>query len=230
MLSTIDELGLRPGARVLDVGCGPGLISLALAERGYLVHAIDTVPTMISMARQLAAESNLGNRIRNTICDIRYLGFADNSFDLSIVVGVTEWLDSLDRPISEIRRVLKPGGSVIITGDNTWSLHFVLDPRWNPMFSIPRALARGMLRRLGLRRSSCYHLRTNHQLDSALRGAGFSIIRRMTFGFGPFSFFNKKLFSDSLGLKIHRSLQCLANRNWPVLRSTGHVYIALARS
>ncbi len=81
VLSFAQELGLTAGARALDIGCGPGLITLALAERGYYVDAIDVAPAMIEMTRQLVSESGLGCRVQASEGDVRHLGFADNSFD-----------------------------------------------------------------------------------------------------------------------------------------------------
>ena len=47
----VDALGLEPGMRVLDVGCGPGRHSLALARRGIAVHGVDLSPDFIALAR-----------------------------------------------------------------------------------------------------------------------------------------------------------------------------------
>jgi ubiquinone/menaquinone biosynthesis C-methylase UbiE len=229
VLSLVDEIGLAADARALEVGCGPGVITAALAEREYLVNAIDTVADMIEMTRKLADESGLGARVQTQICDIRDLCFADNSFDVAVVVGVTEWLDSLGKPLSEIVRVMKPGGYLIVTGDNSWSLNFALDPVKNPVSLHARRIVRKMLMRFDGKPASRYHLRSVRQLDSCLKTAGLKKIKRMTLGFGPFSFLGKIVFPDSTGIKIHGKLQALADRRWPVLRSTGHVYVAVAR-
>jgi ubiquinone/menaquinone biosynthesis C-methylase UbiE len=229
VLSLVDGLGMTPGARVLDIGCGPGLITLALAQRGYAVDAIDIAPAMIDMTRQLIGESGLGCRVRAIEGDVRDLSFADDSFDLVLAVGVTEWLASLEHPLSEIGRVLRPGGFTIITADNSWNLHSVLDPLYNPLLSSLRGRMHRVLQRvLGIPLGPRYYQRSVQQLDSCLRRSQLEKIRRMTLGFGAFRFFGRQLCSESMAIKMHHKLQTLADKNWPVLRSTGRVYIAVA--
>jgi ubiquinone/menaquinone biosynthesis C-methylase UbiE len=229
VLSLVDEFGRGPGARALDVGCGPGLIALALAERGYSVEAIDAAAPMIELTRKLAAESDAGYRVRTSQCDIRGLYFADNSFDLVLAVGVMEWLPSLEVAMAEVVRVLKPGGVAIVTGDNRWALHFLLDPVSSPLLSRPRRQVRQLLQRLGKWPSipRCY-LRSVREIDQHLLKSELRTVRRKTLGFGALRFFNRKLFTDSVDRSIHHRLQTLADRNWPLLRSAGRVYIAAA--
>jgi SAM-dependent methyltransferase len=230
VLSFAQDLGLRAGARALDIGCGPGLITLALAERGYDVDAIDVAPAMIEMTRQLVSESGVGCRVRASEGDVRRLGFADGSFDLVLAVGVTEWLADLEQPMSEMARMLRPGGFAIITADNSWNLHAILDPLYNPMFSPLRTRARRMLQRLqGVPPGPRYYQRSVRQLDRCLRKSHLEKITRTTLGFGPLRFFGRKLFVEATAIKIHHKLQILADRKWPVVRSAGRVYIAVAQ-
>jgi len=99
---------------VLDVGCGPGLIAVALAEQGLEVDAVDSVPEMIAMTRDLAAESNIGDRVRCKVSDVMRLPMEGERFDLALAVGVTEWLAAVDLGLQEMARVLKPGGLLIV--------------------------------------------------------------------------------------------------------------------
>ncbi len=52
----VDALGLEPGMRVLDVGCGPGRHALALARQGITVHGVDLSPEFVALAREAAAD------------------------------------------------------------------------------------------------------------------------------------------------------------------------------
>jgi len=228
VLSLVDQLGLT-GARVLEVGCGPGITSVALGKRGHTVYAIDTVPAMIGMTRKHAGESEMELQIHPTMGDIHALGFPENTFDLAVVVGVTEWLASLEKPMRELARVVKPGGFLIVTGDNTWSLNFVLDPLRNPILGPLKRWVRTHMRRFGYGPLARCILRSNSQLDEAIRRPGLQILRRTNLGFGPFTFAGKNLLSDATGWRLHQKLQDFADSGSPVLRSTGYVYIALAK-
>lgn len=64
-------LDLAPGARVLDVTCGPGLYAVRLAQRGCTVHGIDCSPASIRYARELAAREGVADRCRFTQADVR---------------------------------------------------------------------------------------------------------------------------------------------------------------
>src|SRR5216117_3967362 len=109
-LSLVDKLALPAGSRVLEVGCAHGLTTVALAERGFSVEAVDAVPEMISAARIRAQESGLAQRMSFQVADIQNLPFEAGRFNLVLVIGVTEWLRSLEQPLREIERVLRPGG------------------------------------------------------------------------------------------------------------------------
>ena len=102
-LSLVDQLALPAGSRVLEVGCAHGLTTIALAERGFIVEAVDAVPEMISAARIRAQESGLVQRMSFQVADIQNLPFQAGSFDLVLVIGVTEWLRSLEQPLRENR-------------------------------------------------------------------------------------------------------------------------------
>jgi len=66
------------------------------------------------------------------------------------------------------------------------------------------------------------------EFDSLLSGVGLKKLEGRTMGFGPFSFFSYKPLSESFGIKVHCKLQSLADRGFPVLRSTGTQYLVLA--
>jgi len=228
-LALVDKMALPQSARILEIGCGPGLTTVALAQRGYLVHAIDTLSAMTEATRNRAKGVGLQHRVMTSIGDVRNLAFPDNSFQLALMIGVTEWLDSLGQPFREIARVIAPGGFLIVSSDNTMALHQLVDPILNPALA-PLKKAKWAIRRaLGLGkprpRGYAYSIK---QLNSRLAAAGFEIKEGVTAGFGPFSFFRRKLFSETTGLSINQKLQDWANAGVPVLRTMGRVYIVAA--
>jgi len=227
----VRKLAVSTERPVLEIGCGAGLTSVALAQSGYTVQAVDSVDAMINNTRKHAQEAGVGDRIITSIRDVHDLGFPDNSFDLILKIGVAPWLHSLDKAVQEVARVLRPGGYLITTADNWWRLNHWLDPRYFPPLGPVRKGFRGVLEKLSLRKPSvaAARLHSIREFDASLDAGSLQKVEGKTVGFGPFTFFGKKLFSDSTGMKLHQRLQGLADRGTPVIRSCGTHYIVLAR-
>lgn len=218
----------HPGAAILEIGCGAGFTTIALAQRGYSVRAVDTVPAMLDLTHQLATKAGVARQVTTTLGDVHRLPFSDNRFALVIAMGVLPWLQSVREPVHEMVRVIKPGGHLIVNTDNHSRLDHMLDPRLNPVHApLRRALAH-LLQQLSLRKpGACARTCSINNFDAVLSEAGLQKLGGMTLGFGPFSFFRKRLFSDALGVRIHHKLQSLADRNFPIIRAMGAQYIIL---
>lgn len=233
VLARVDGLALAPGSRVLEVGCGAGFLSVALAQRGLRVHAIDSAESMVELTRQHAIESEIGDLLSVQVGDVNALAFADDSFDLVVAIGVTSWLEHPELAIQEMARVTKPDGYVILTDGNQAALHLLLDPLMNPLLKPFRKGVKGLLEGIGLLKPSpkpmMAALHTRRFIDMALRKARLVKVRGLTIGFGPFTFLYCKVIPESLGIALHHRLQGLANRNMPIFRSTGMSYLVLAR-
>ena len=104
---------LRPGMRLLDVGCGPGSVTLGLAEivaPGEVV-GLDLRPAPIAQARVAASERGIVNA-RFEVGSAYALPFPDGSFDAAFALAVLMHLRAPARALAEMRRVLRPGGVV----------------------------------------------------------------------------------------------------------------------
>lgn len=102
---------LRPGMRVLDLGCGPGSITLGLAETvapGEVV-GVDLQPSQVAQAQALGAARGMMNA-RFEVADVYRLPFPDGSFDAAFAHVVLMHLREPVRALAEMRRVLRPGG------------------------------------------------------------------------------------------------------------------------
>src|SRR5262249_29799856 len=93
-LSLVDPLRLPPGSTVLEVGCGAGLMAVALARRGLRVYATDAATAMLDLARTRMAESAVSHLVEVRKSDVHALEFEDARFDLVIALGVIPWLHS----------------------------------------------------------------------------------------------------------------------------------------
>jgi len=104
---------LRAGMRVLDAGCGPGSITVGLAAAvapGEVV-GVDLQPSQVERARTLAASERIRN-VRFEVADVYALPFADRSFDLIFAHALLMHVHDHVRALSELRRVLRPGGLI----------------------------------------------------------------------------------------------------------------------
>lgn len=108
--------GLIPGERVLDVACGTGIIALDAAARvspGGDVVGVDLSGRMIEAARRRAMQEHHTN-VSFERMDAEQLGLPDNSFDVALCALGLMYMPGPERAILEMRRVLRPGGRIIL--------------------------------------------------------------------------------------------------------------------
>ena len=115
-----DALGAQPGEAILDAGCGPGFYVSELLEQvgeGGSVTGVDVSPQMLGVAAKRS-----GGRPNVTFAEaaVTALPQRDESFDRAICVQVLEYVRDVERAVSELHRVLRPGGRVVLW-DVDWS-------------------------------------------------------------------------------------------------------------
>jgi SAM-dependent methyltransferase len=113
-----DVAALAPdGARVLEVGCGPGRLSIRLArQHGLDVTGLDLDPAMVERARANAHRPGNGDEPRPSflVGDVASLAFPDASFDLVVsTLSMHHWADP-NAGLAEIGRVLRPGARALV--------------------------------------------------------------------------------------------------------------------
>jgi ubiquinone/menaquinone biosynthesis C-methylase UbiE len=231
VLAMVEMLKLPERSRVLEVGCGAGLTAVALAKHGYAVNAIDTVEAMLDLTRHAAVGAGVDRLVQTTLDNVLEMDFPSQRFELVVAMGVLPWLECAEKALLEMDRVVKPGGHIILTADNHWCLNQMLDPLCFPGFRHARWKIGDMLDRLNLRSASRprLHRHSIKHIDGLLRQTGLQKVQGITLGFGPFTFFKRKLIPDGIGIALHRRLQAMANRHYPGIRATGTEYVVMAR-
>ena len=116
-------LGPLVGRRVLDLGCGKGRFARRLADAGASVVGVDLSTGMLASAGF--------DRVR---ASARRLPLADGTFDAVVAVEVLEHVASLDAVITEVRRVLRPGGAFAVIDKNAGALN--ADRPWLPALAV----------------------------------------------------------------------------------------------
>ncbi|HWI65657.1 MAG TPA: class I SAM-dependent methyltransferase [Symbiobacteriaceae bacterium] len=106
---------IAPGSAILDVGCGTG-VNLLEAARWFAparrLCGIDISPGMVAVAR--AKAEGLGVNAEFRVGDAEHLPYGDGEFDLVICNSVLHWFKDRAAAVREMRRVLRPGGQVML--------------------------------------------------------------------------------------------------------------------
>jgi ubiquinone/menaquinone biosynthesis C-methylase UbiE len=130
-------MGDVAGLKVLDAGCGSGAHAAALLARGAIVTGIDKSSSMLALARE-----RLGGAPTLSEADLATpLPFADGAFDRVLAALVLHYIEDWSLPLHEFRRVLVPGGRLVISthhpfwdhvlaGGRDYFATFQLDDRW----------------------------------------------------------------------------------------------------
>jgi SAM-dependent methyltransferase len=123
----VEAMGLAPGHRVLDVGCGPGRHALALARRGIAVVGVDLAPRFVELAREAAAAEGLACRfLLGDARDLPALLADETPFDaaVSLCQGAFGLLgadaEGDGRVLAGMAGAVRPGGHVAVSAFNAY--------------------------------------------------------------------------------------------------------------
>ena len=103
--AVVELLTKEPPARVLDLGCGDGVLTRELVQRGYEVVGIDASPQMVAAAREHGIDA--------AVVDGHALPYAPSTFDAVFSNATLHWLTRPEQVIESVFRVLRPGGEFV---------------------------------------------------------------------------------------------------------------------
>jgi ubiquinone/menaquinone biosynthesis C-methylase UbiE len=173
-LELIDEMGMFRGRRLLDVGCGNGAQTVRLLDRFRHVVGLDVVQEHLRVLNRALEESQIQN-CDTVVYDGSRMPFRDADFDAVISIETLEHVADEQQLLGEIHRVLRPGGTLVLSVPNKWWIfethgaNLPLLP-WNrvPFFSwLPRPIHS---------RFACARIYTRGQTARLLASAGFEIL------------------------------------------------------
>ena len=108
------------GKKILEIGCGAGIDSAEFARNGSLVTSTDFTERSVQATKELLQEANLPANVMQA--DATRLQFEDDSFDCVYSFGVLHHIPDIEKALAEIKRVLKPGGQLMVMLYNKDSL------------------------------------------------------------------------------------------------------------
>lgn len=223
---------------ILELGCGAGLLAMDFARRGYQITAVDLAPNMIAQAREMARERALSVAWRVGAAET--LPDADEAYDAIVALGLLANIPQLDLALSEMARVLRPGGMIAVTMPNGFALDvWVALPRslsimiWHPRYRRLSARAGNLWRWLRrIPRKDPQQVRHGRTMSSlgmvrTLQRAGFADVRLHALAYGPMMPLGLRIFSDETVISWSEALAARAHdRAWLGHLATTIVYTA----
>ena len=222
VLKFVDACAAGNKLKILDVGCGTGVLMRDLLKRGHDVVGIDlSTQMLIDSKKSINGFFQINSSITNG--DVEKLPFKDNTFDLITSIGVLEYLCSDDDGINEMTRVVKNEGHIIASLPNLLKLQNLMDPYYYFNRSFQFLLYKTK--------------RANNRTNNSIRESDFGDNKNFTnkrylkkqfsnmfkkhklqevglvpLGFGPVTFWRKKLFSHKFSTKVNRYLENLCTK------------------
>lgn len=118
ILDMVQGWSLPRKSRLLDLGCGPGMLTRDLAKMGYRGTGLDASPAMIEHSSQQALAQGISDSWTYQLGDVEKVPFPDASFDGAVCSGVIDYVPTDDKLLAEVARVLKPGGRCLLCFTN----------------------------------------------------------------------------------------------------------------
>lgn len=206
--------------KVLDLGCGSGVLTRDLVRMGHSVVALDCSENMIRTLMHYQGGRSEPRFLGAAIGSAGEVCLKSGAFDLIVCVGVIQYQRNPRIVFEEICRLLKPGGACVFTLPNQLSLHHLLDPSCFGRYIYRLAVERRRHREpwrgscgaaLG---SSAYtddlYEKRYFRRDIPALVKGLIMRETISFGYGPFTIANKPMLPDRISIALSMAFNKLS--------------------
>jgi len=210
--------------KILDMGCGTGILTRSLLDESHYVASLDCSKQMLEKLEKSLKDSNCTTFLGTALGDVAGTSFSAEYFDAIICIGVFQYQLNDDDLLREISRILKKGGFCVFTLPNLLRLNYLLDPFYYFRFlarTVKRILPKAMGRDIGAPNALSGEVSDTlpydkkyfiWQLNKSIEKQGLRIKEVVGFGYGPLTFWSKQIISDELAVKVSSTLDQVTNR------------------
>ena len=205
---------LQTGSRVLDVGCGSGIVSFDIIQKGYYVHAVDVSHRMIAVLKEFFQKNNIPESFYSIqIGDIMDIDFDNESYGGIIALGFLEYQEDELNVLNHLNKCLKKGGVLILSGParykitNYFGLDILAEKFGRQAFKLRlRRILQGGNDRIQKKTTATTSISINRYTISRFRqllqGSGFLLTDYTQHGYAGF-YLLSKLLSQNMQMKLH---------------------------
>jgi ubiquinone/menaquinone biosynthesis C-methylase UbiE len=226
MVNKYAVAGDRP--HILECGCGPGGILKEFVEQRWRLTGIDINPRHLALAR-----SELGKSVDWFQADVENLPFRNQAFDIVCCVGVLSYLQEDEAAVTEISRIVKPGGVVIMALPNWLMLNKIFDPYyylvWMPLRALRKLTAAPEVATRRRQRFSAEMIRRYKpaRINEMFRRHGLVEVESSNVSFGPLTFWRREFLPLRLSMQLSEALLSMGKRKgFPFLRGITNHWIS----
>lgn len=220
VLDWVERYAQGKSMQILDGGCGAGSIMEALLRSGHQVSGIDISADMLRETSNNLGEIGLGDTVLR-VGSVEALDFPDKNFDVSLCIGVLQYLQDDELALKELARVTKAGGMVIISLPNMARVTTLCDPYYYlcrlPPFIIYRILgfkrADSKLTSDDISRNRTFRNRRYYygQLRKLYKRYGLKVRAIVPIGYGPLTFWMREYLPRMMILRGARGIERLSS-------------------
>jgi ubiquinone/menaquinone biosynthesis C-methylase UbiE len=227
VLEAVEKYSTGKKLKILDLGCGTGVLARELLKKGHTVVASDCAKEMLDKLMIAVKDSDLTKFLGSIRGYAQETSFSTGCFDGIICIGVFQYQTNDSDLLKEISRILKKGGFCVYTIPNLLRLNYCLDPFYYCRFGI-RIMKRVISKKLSLSKNHGVNASLSGeinghgrpydkkyfmwQLNSAIAQHGLRVREIVGFGFGPPTLLGKQILPDGVSYRMSTKLDRLMNK------------------